>query len=274
MLDYNRIAYEIDGIKAVPDDVDGLSMLQHFGYPEEWHYNGNTKFSDSAKFGKGCLYFPDAQSSVSVSNTTGMFNLNPYGNYELEAFVKLSEAQAGNILAVGNLELVVTSDNILHLSSSAWGIDTTSTDVLSLNTWHHFLLRISGETCALYVDGAQAISEQITGSGPLTPEAVTLGGYVGWLDEFVFRRNAGAGVPEVPTHPYSTETITETVEVMPNNAPVSRTAWSCENLPAGLTLSSAGVLSGRPTTAGTYECNVSVATNWGTDTKTIRIRIN
>ena len=69
MLDYNRIAYELDGLEVVPADIEGLSMIQHFDYPEEWHYNGNAKFSDSTKFGKGCVYFPDTTSSVSVTNT-------------------------------------------------------------------------------------------------------------------------------------------------------------------------------------------------------------
>lgn len=56
-----------------------------------------------------------------------------------------------------------------------------------------------------------------------------------------------------------------------SNAPVTHTAWACETLPDGLTLSSTGLLSGHPTTAGTYDCIFSVATNWGTATKTVRI---
>ena len=55
------------------------------------------------------------------------------------------------------------------------------------------------------------------------------------------------------------------------NAPVTRSVWSATGLPDGLTLSSTGLLSGHPTTAGTYDCIFSVATNWGTATKTIRI---
>ena len=74
---------------TVLDDVDGLSMLLHFDYPEAWQLINNAEFSNGAKFGKECVYFPDAASSVSVANTTGMFNLNPLGNYEFEAFVKL-----------------------------------------------------------------------------------------------------------------------------------------------------------------------------------------
>ena len=275
MLNYNRIAYELDGLKAVPDDVEGLSMLQHFDYPETWSCNGNAEFSDSAKFGKGCVYFPDATSSVSVTNNTGMFNLHPEANYEFEAFVKLAGTAAdADILSLGGLALAVTTSNTFQLTSTDWGIDSTPTTELTANVWHHLLLRISGQYVTLYVDGTQALSEAITGTDTLTPEAVTLGGYVGYMDEFAFRRNAGSGVPTVPTTAYGAEIVpVEVPATTTNNAPVSRAAWSCKNLPEGLTLSSTGVLSGHPTTAGTYECEFSVATNWGTDTKTIRIVI-
>ena len=57
------------------------------------------------------------------------------------------------------------------------------------------------------------------------------------------------------------------------NAPVTRAVWTCNNLPAGLTLSTDGKLSGRPTATGTYTCTVQVATNWGTATKNISIRV-
>lgn len=415
MLDYNRIAYELDGLKVVPDDVEGLSMLQHFDYPEEWHYNGNAEFSDSAKFGKGCVYFPDATSSVSVTNTTGMFNLHPEANYEFEAFVKLNdtleaktaelEAQGykffnghtfkvfntaltwvdaktacealdghlatapneeknnflesirnglvvslgarctsetsntwqwvtdeewsytnwrsgspdfcegsetslmlgyraakqwedvgttttgytkgyicewdydmrlpdANILSLGGLTLAQKTAepySVLGLTSTNWSIDSSSTTEITPNVWHHLLPRISGQYVTLYVDGTQALSEAITGSDTLKPETVTLGGYVGYMDEFAFRRNAGSGVPTVPTTAYETEIIPVEVPSAVSNAPVSRAAWSCENLPEGLTLSSAGILGGHPTTAGTYECEFSVATNWGTATKTVHI---
>ena len=57
------------------------------------------------------------------------------------------------------------------------------------------------------------------------------------------------------------------------DAPVTRTTWSCANLPDGLTLSTDGKLSGKPTTTGTYNCNVQVSTNWGTATRTITITV-
>ena len=89
-ISYAHYMYVWEDSDTVRNNIqlDGLSMLQHFDYPETWSYNGNAEFSDSSKFGNGCAYFPDAASSVSVTNTTGMFNLHPEANYEFEAFVK------------------------------------------------------------------------------------------------------------------------------------------------------------------------------------------
>ena len=58
-----------------------------------------------------------------------------------------------------------------------------------------------------------------------------------------------------------------------NNAPVTRAVWSSSNLPDGLTLSESGLLTGHPSQAGTFKCNVSLATNWGNDSKSINIII-
>lgn len=68
-------------------------------------------------------------------------------------------------------------------------------------------------------------------------------------------------IPEIPDEP------------LRSNAPVTRVLWQCDNLPAGVTLSDDGKLSGRPTATGSYACLVRVTTNWGTATKTINIRV-
>ena len=58
-----------------------------------------------------------------------------------------------------------------------------------------------------------------------------------------------------------------------SKAPVTRSEWSSENLPEGITLSKDGILTGCPTVAGSYTCEISVTTNWGTTSKTISIRV-
>ena len=72
---------------------------------------------------------------------------------------------------------------------------------------------------------------------------------------------------------YQIDTLFINNDEVSNNAPVTRVLWECGNLPAGLTLSSSGELSGHPTVSGIFDCNISVTTNWGTVTKVIRITI-
>ncbi len=167
------------------------------------------------------------------------------------------------------LTLSIANDGALNLQSAIWGLDETSALTLEPDTWYHILLRLSDGTASVYLNGAQALSGNVSGED-ITPQSLTLGGYVGYMDEFVFRDGAGTGAPVVPASAYETSAGLAPTS---SNAPVTRAVWTCEDLPEGLTLSSSGVLSGHPTTAGTYDCNVQVATNWGTATKTINITV-
>ena len=55
--------------------------------------------------------------------------------------------------------------------------------------------------------------------------------------------------------------------------PITRVQWSASNLPTGVTLSSSGLLSGRPTVDGDFIVPITVATNWGSATKNISISV-
>ena len=57
------------------------------------------------------------------------------------------------------------------------------------------------------------------------------------------------------------------------SAPITSRNWTAENLPAGLSMSSAGKITGRPTAAGIYDVPVTVRTNWGETTKNIKIEV-
>ena len=57
------------------------------------------------------------------------------------------------------------------------------------------------------------------------------------------------------------------------SAIITRTQWAAENLPAGLTMSSGGIITGKPTVEGSYDVPVTVNTNWGTATKNIHISV-
>lgn len=180
----------------------------------------------------------------------------------------------GNIpvLNIGNdLALSLVSNGHFKLTSSSWNIDASSQDVcISPNAtpaWHHILLRFYNQNAYLFLNGNLVISAPVSGNS-ITPNNVSLGGFVGNLDEFVFRNGnniAYSSYVNVPTKPYGSSGD--------NNAPVTRAIWSCNNLPQGLTLSQSGLLTGHPTKAGTYDCNFSVSTNWGTANKTLRIVI-
>lgn len=269
----NRIARQLDRLMTAA--TEGLSMLQHFDYPETWSCLGNTTLSPSAKFGKNCVYFPDTSSKTAVTNTTGMFNLSPFGDYEAECFVKASLPPSDytyDLMDFDGLSLNLTDEGKVQLASEAWNILKVSNTAIEADIWHHILLRITGSYAYVFVDGVLALKAGITGSNSITPESVTLGGYVGYMDEFAFRRNADTEAPTVPTSAY--EMGTSTIERVPTvNAPVTRAVWCAEDLPDGLKLSESGVLTGHPTTAGIYECSVTVSTNWGTTNKNIRIVI-
>ena len=60
---------------------------------------------------------------------------------------------------------------------------------------------------------------------------------------------------------------------MPKNITLSN--WSAKNMPAGLALNAAtGVVSGTPNVQpGDYPVNVSVTTNYGSDTETVTVRV-
>lgn len=148
------------------------------------------------------------------------------------------------------------------------------------DTWHHILLRLSDTYLTLFIDGSLVLKDYISLQKVLAPAQIELGGFVGCLDEFAFRRNAGNGAPTIPEYPYNTTIIQQggsedssSTQANTVRAPVTRVAWTAENLPAGVTLSESGLLSGRPTTTGTYNASMSVSTNWGTDTKTLRITV-
>ena len=204
----------------------------------------------------------------SHSNTATYFYI-----CEWDFDMRCGTSSTGDIMNFSDaLKLSIAQGNKLSLTSPIWKLYKYSTVEFTPSTWHHILLRLLENTAKVFLDGTEAISTSIASNIDITPTALTLGGYVGYMYEFVFRDEAGTGAPTVPTSPYEIGTGSATTTT--SNAPVTRAVWSCSNLPEGLTLSSSGVLSGHPTTAGTYNCNVQVATNWGTASKTIKITVS
>lgn len=58
-----------------------------------------------------------------------------------------------------------------------------------------------------------------------------------------------------------------------DSIPVVSAVWTAENLPAGLMLSSSGVLTGTPTETGTSDSIITVKTNWGKASRTVKIKV-
>jgi len=208
--------------------------LMHFDYPyyaepgdgcrdeigsETWTRAGSVKFvgaeapndaivADTPKFDSyRCPQFASSADYISGTNTTGIFNLSSDAKYEIECFVRPTSASAGNIFALRNasgelLTLALDANRRVVLTCTAWGANTTGAGSLVLITWSHILLRISGGTATVYADGVQYLTASLTASVSLSVTEVRLGGFVGQMDEFLFKGATGTDAPSVPTEPY------------------------------------------------------------------------
>ena len=127
----------------------------------------------------------------------------PYGYIcEWDYDMRSGTISDGDILNLDNELALSIESGALQLTSTSWGIEETSQTTLTADTWQHVLLRLSGGTAKVYLDGTEALSASITGNA-IEPETVRLGGYYGFMDEFVFRDEAGTDAPTIPTHPYN-----------------------------------------------------------------------
>jgi hypothetical protein len=118
-------------------------------------------------------------------------------------FVRPTSAAAGNILVVDDMTLALDANRKLTLDSDTLGLSLVSAGALTLNTFTHIVLRFSGGTAYLFIDGAASGSEEMTADVSLSPTEARLGGFAGQLDEFLFKYSAGAGNPVIPQVPYT-----------------------------------------------------------------------
>ena len=122
-----------------------------------------------------------------VSSTTSRYVLCEYES---------ERTLAGNIITIGDIALAVNEVGQITLLSN------TSSSALTPKVWHHVLLRLKGRTARVFLDGAEVLSVAL----PATlseVEAIRIGGYAGYMDEFVFRVSARNTVPAVPSEPYN-----------------------------------------------------------------------
>jgi hypothetical protein len=122
-------------------------------------------------------------------------------------FVRPAAAAAGNIFEIRGaggplLTLGLNSDAELTLDSEPFGLECAAHLALTLDGFHHVLLRFSGGTAYVYADGELAFSAEMTPSVTLEATEARLGGFDGQIDEFLFKHSAGAGAPVPPSQPY------------------------------------------------------------------------
>ena len=196
---------------------EDIKSILHFDFPyfnepndglgdeassETWAKSGNTSLAGTQnpyaayadpKFGYRCAYFPNTSSYITGTNTNGTFNISTSGSYEIEAFIKFNGT--GNIFIFGDLVLAIDTSGCMTL------LGQTASTAFTAGTWQHVLLRIAAGTCTVYLDGVGVLSATLTTD--ITPEFIQLGGFVGYMDEFVFRTSAGTNTPTVPTEPYN-----------------------------------------------------------------------
>lgn len=164
---------------------------------------GTPKFDGAYR----CPQFASGADYISGTNASGIWNLSSSGAYEVECFVRPMAAMAGNILALMSagstvLTLGLDTSSRVVLACSAWGASATGTGSLALNTWSHVLLRVSNGTATVYVDGAQVLSASLTTGVALAVTEARLGGFVGQLDELLFKHAVNLSAPKAPTEPY------------------------------------------------------------------------
>lgn len=149
-------------------------------------------------------------SYISISNNHDTFTLNPTKKYEAEAFIRLnsapSEGAIYDIFRSDNLALTIGSGLHVNVSIPIWNVDVSSEDGVltsTSGTWHHIVLRIANSMVKVFIDSSMVVSSAIEGNTEHTTEDFRIGGFDGYMDEFVFRHSAGNSNPVIPTQPYS-----------------------------------------------------------------------
>ena len=172
-----------------------------------WKRIGDVKFAGAEipndetftpKFGYRCMKTTDNTTYLLGTGNTEIFNIRSDKNFMIEAFIY--PKGDGNILALysgssaaftlkiasNKLQVICDVDNI------------TSTNNLTLNQWQHIAVKISGNRADLYVNGTQGGSDSLLCKLENISSA-RLGGFNGYIDEFLFSTKSSV---EVPSEPY------------------------------------------------------------------------
>ena len=177
--------------------------------------------TQAPKFGYRCIR--STTGTARCTNTSGVWNLNSSGDYEIEFFVYTIANGSTRYpfrlyIASTTVGLTVALDasGYITVLCSAWGISSavTSSATVATGSWQHILFRISNNTLKVYLNGTQRLAQELTPNVTLWVDHVRLGyssSPVYYMDEFVFRHSAGRSNPTVPKRPYSGKLKLDTV---------------------------------------------------------------
>lgn len=192
------------------------SGLKDEASPESWHLNGNANFAgkfppvdvsttNAPKFGYRSLHTSANSDYAYCANLNNTFKFNNSGPLEFELFFYLLTSANGNLITLmsGNdtvFTLSISSEK-LSASSTSFGISITSSNSITINTWHHVRVSLSSNSCNVYYNANSIGTATISGTKSATVSSVRIGGINGYLDEFVYRWG-GTSAGGVPTAPY------------------------------------------------------------------------
>jgi len=227
-------------------------------------------------------------STVNNCYATGLINASSSGVYYYDSIAG-GVVGHSSLSTISNCVALNTRTNCTVSSNFYFGRVVGISEILNDNIGFKDMLNPYGETTwdnigSSYKDGADISIELIHTDG-------TFGGRFtnanGWTVENGKLPGLFGSVVEMPEHLIPTPPVITTIYLL--NGSVSETynqtliatgevpiTWSLESgaLPNGLNLSSSGIISGIPTTAGTSNFTVKATNNLGYDTKNLSITVN
>lgn len=174
----------------------------------KWERVGDVKFCGSEipydenftpKFGYRCLKTTDNTTYLLGTGNTEIFNMQSGKNYIIECFVY--PKGDGNILVLYSRSNAVFTIKIASNKLQVIQDNTTTIteNNLTLNAWQHIAVKTFGTDLYLYVNGTEDGAGGMFSTSLSNISSVRLGGFNGYIDEFLFRENeTNITVPSEP----------------------------------------------------------------------------
>ena len=202
-----------------------IKSLLHFNYPYyaetgdgladdtglfTWTRSGSAKLAGSEipadviisgtpKFGYRCLH-TESNSDFITGTSSASLSLS---SIECSMWIRLTATGTGNIMQLKSgstviLTLSVNASNQLIASSSSLGVNLTSSETLSLNTWAYLRLQVSASNANISLNNSAGASQSLSASSLPGFNTITLGGLHGEIDEFTLRDTFTSALPAEP----------------------------------------------------------------------------